>query len=443
MFDRCVNLFLILAAAAAFALSARAEELKNDPSRIEEFMDWGLGMFVHWSMDSQLGCVISHSMVGASEDYLNRFINELPKTFNPDQYDPDKWVQLAKLAGARYMVFTTKHHSGFCMWDTATTDFDIMNTPYKQDIVKRFVDACRRHGMKVGFYFSPEDFCFLHKQGHVIRRKAEYADISNNPELLEYDKAQVKELMTRYGEIDVAFLDGFDNAALTRYIHELQPKCLVTRGEMTTPEQTIPGKPLPGPWEACFTLGNQWQFKPTNEEYKSGTRLIEMLIETRAKGGNLLINMGPEPSGVIPFEQDRRFRELALWMFINAEAIHGIRPCPIFREGDLWFTQSKDSKDSKDSKAVYVFLTKQPDWKRGDRKEFVVKSLAATPEARISVLGQNDLVVEYNPKIVPTSRLRRTAEGLEISVVRAQRVYNDHKWPNPVVVKLEGVEFAP
>lgn len=124
-------------------------------------------------------------------------------------------------------------------------------------------------------------------------------------------------------------------------------------------------------------------------------------------------------------------------MFINAEAIHGIRPCPIFREGDLWFTQAKDSK------AVYVFLTKQPDWKRGDRKEFVVKSLAATPEASISVLGQNDLVVEYNPKIVPTSRLRRTAEGLEISVVRAQRVYNDHKWPNPVVVKLEGVEFAP
>lgn len=182
MFDRCVNLFLILAAAAAFALSARAEELKNDPSRIEEFMDWGLGMFVHWSMDSQLGCVISHSMVGASEDYLNRFINELPKTFNPDQYDPDKWVQLAKLAGARYMVFTTKHHSGFCMWDTATTDFDIMNTPYKQDIVTRFVDACRRHGMKVGFYFSPEDFYFLHKQGHVIRRKAEYADISNNPD---------------------------------------------------------------------------------------------------------------------------------------------------------------------------------------------------------------------------------------------------------------------
>jgi len=290
--------------------------------------------------------------------------------------------------------------------------------------------------MKVGFYFSPEDFYFLHKQGHVIRRKADYANISKNPELLAYDMAQVKELMTGYGQIDVAFLDGFDNKQIAQQIHELQPKCLITRGEMKTPEQRIPGKPIPGPWEACFTLGNQWQFKPTNDDYKSGTRLIEMLIETRAKGGNLLINMGPEPSGVIPFEQERRFRELALWMFINAEAIHGIRPCPVFREGDLWFTRSKDGK------SVYVFLTKLPDWKRGARKTFGIKAFKATPEAKISVLGQNDKVVEYNPKAVPTSHVKQTEEGLEISVVRAQRIYNNHKWPNPVVVKLEGVEFV-
>ena len=431
-----IMLLLVLSLLLPPLISVHAEDLKNDPTRTEDFMDWGLGMFVHWSMDSQLGSVISHSMVGASEEYLDRFINELPKTFNPDEYDPEKWVQLAKLAGVQYMVFTTKHHSGFCMWDTKTTDFNIMNTPYKRDIVKQFVDACHKHGMKVGFYFSPEDFYFLHKQGHVIRRKAEYANISKNPELLAYDMAQVKELMTGYGQVDVAFLDGFDNKQIGQQIHKLQPKCLITRGEMKTPEQRIPGKPIPGPWEACFTLGNQWQFKATNEEYKSGTRLIEMLIETRAKGGNLLINMGPEPSGVIPFEQDRRFRELALWMFINSEAIHGIRPCPVFREGDLWFTRPKDGK------SVYVFITKQSDWKRGTRKTFVIKALKATPEAKISVLGQNDKVVEYNPKIVPTSHVKQTDEGLEISVVRAQRIYNDHKWPNPIVVKLEGVEFV-
>ena len=113
-----------------------AGDLRNDPAREQEFMDWGLGMFVHWSLDSQLGSVISHSMDYASRKYLDRYVNELPKTFNPTQYDPDTWMEIAKLAGVKYMVLTTKHHSGFCMWDTQTTDFSIMNTPYGKDIVR-------------------------------------------------------------------------------------------------------------------------------------------------------------------------------------------------------------------------------------------------------------------------------------------------------------------
>ena len=409
--------------------------LKNDPSCEEDFMDWGLGMFIHWSMDSQLGSVISHSMVGASDKYLDRFVNELPGTFDPREYDPDQWAKLAKLAGVKYMVFTTKHHSGYCMWPTKTTDFNIRNSAYKGDIVKEYVDACRRNGLKVGFYFSPEDFLFIHKQGHAIRRKSKHANISSNPELLEFDKAQIKELFSNYGDIDIAFLDGFDNAAIRDYIHQLQPKCLVTRGEMETPEQKLPNNPLPGPWEACFTLGTQWHFKPTHESYKSGSELIEMLIETRAKGGNLLINVGPEPSGRIPFEQERRFRELALWMFINDEAIHGIRPCPVIRDGKTWYTRSKDEK------TVYAIITGQPKWQRGKRKEFTLPSLRAERGAKISVLGQNDQVVEYSPSSKPQSQLEQVDEGLKISVVRAQRIYNDHKWPNPIVVKLENVSF--
>jgi alpha-L-fucosidase len=412
--------------------------LLNDPARSEAFMDWGLGLFIHWSIDAQLGSVISHSMVGASEVYLDRYINELPASFNPDRYDPDKWMQLAKLAGIRYAVLTTKHHNGFCLWDTETTDFDIMNTPYQKDIVRQFADACRKYGIKVGFYFSPEDFYFLRKQGHLIRRRGvPYVNISENAELLAYDKAQMKELLTRYGPIDVVFLDSSDAQPMTQYVHQLQPDCLVTRGEMETPEQNIPSGPIPGPWEACFTLGTQWQFKPTNEDYKSGTQLIEMLIEIRAKGGNLLINVGPEPDGVIPFEQERRFRELALWMFVNDEAIHSIRPCPVVCEGDLWFTQSTDQK------TVYVFLTKQENWTRGQRKTFAVKSLRATPQTAISVLGHNGRVVEYQPDSNPEPRFTQNGETLEISVVRAQRLYNNSQWPNPVVVKLENAEFVP
>ncbi len=411
--------------------------LVNDPGRNQEFMDWGLGMFVHWSLDSQLGSVISHSMVGASETYLDRYINELPKTFNPRRYDPDEWMAIAKLAGFKYMVLSAKHHNGFCMWDTKTTNFSIMNTPYGKDIVRGYVDACRRNGIRVGLYFSPEDFLFLRQFGETIRRQG--GSGKEKDALLAYDKKQLDELFGNYGDIDVVFLDGRYNRELAQYIHKLQPKCVVTRGEMQTPEQKLPREPVPGPWESCFTLGSQWQFKPTNEEYKTGSRLIKMLIEIRAKGGNLLINMGPEPSGIIPFEQERIFRELALWMFINNEAIHNVRPCPVAGEGNVWYTQSKDGA------SVYVFLnefTEKNKWKRGERKTLTLKELRATPKTAISVLSQNDEVVEYKPDIKPDSRFSQRKDGLEISVVRAQRIYNNRSWPNTVVVKLENVEFV-
>lgn len=444
-----MNYHLPALLAVCLTLTSHASEpqplgdFRNDPAREQEFIDWGLGMFVHWGVDVELGSVISHSMVGASDEYIERYVRELPATFNPTDYDPDTWVKLAKLAGCRYMVLTTKHHSGFCLWPTKTTDFSVTNTPYKKDIVKAFVkafvEACRRQGMKVGLYFSPEDFLFLHKQGHEVRRKADYADISNNKELLAHDAAQIRELFGgAYGDIDVAFLDAFDNAAIRDLIHQLQPKCLITRGEMQTPEQKIPNSPVPGPWEACFTLGTQWQYKPTNEHYKSGTKLIEMLTDVRAKGGNLLINMGPDPTGRIPFEQERTFRELALWMFVNREAIHGIRPGPVAKEGDIWFT-----REAKENGAVYLVIPQGKKlWKRGDRREFTLGSLKASEDSRISVLGQSGKTVEYDPKAKPEARLKQTPEGLQISMVRAQRLYNDHAWPNPIVVKLDGVEFA-
>jgi alpha-L-fucosidase len=322
------------------------------------------------------------------------------------------------------------------MWPTETTDFSINSTPFKRDVVGEYVKACRENGLKVGFYFSPDDFHFLHRQGKVIRRRADYAMITGNPDLLEFNGKQVEELIKNYGPVDVMFFDAFENDALVQLVHRLQPDCIVTRGEMETPEQNIPNAPVPGPWEACFTLGNQWQFKPSNEEYKSGTELINMLIEIRAKGGNLLINMGPDPDGRIPFEQERVFRELALWMFVNREAIHGIRPCDIIRERDIWFTRSKEGSD------VYVFLTGQERWDLGEQRFFSVRSVRATAKTEISVLGQNDKVVEYRPEITPASGFSQGEGGLTFSVYRAQRLYNNRRWPNPVVVKLTDVAFS-
>ena len=167
---------------------------------------------------------------------------------------------------------------------------------------------------------------------------------------------------------------------------------------------------------------------------KRGGRVIEMLIETRAKGGALLLNVGPQPDGTLPWEQDRILREVALWHFVNGEAIHNTRPWILTQEGDIWFTR-KNGEDT-----VYAFLTRISDWKRGARKDFVISCLRATDRTQLAVLGQSSEWVEYQPHTDATCRWEQKQDGLHLSVVRAQRLYNDHQWPNPVVVKITHVE---
>ncbi|MDF7800666.1 alpha-L-fucosidase [Pontiellaceae bacterium B1224] len=429
--------FVWSAALLGLLCSSVLGQLVNKPELEEEFMDMGFGIFIHWSMDSQLGSVISHSMVGASDAYLDKYMEELPQTFYPDKFDPDEWARLFKVAGAEYVVFTTKHHNGFCMWDTKTTDFSIMNTPYGKDITGMLVASLRKYGLKVGFYYSPEDFSFLRQQGTLISRKRAMSQVTDNPELMAYSEAQLDELLSDYGPIDMIFFDSFSKKPLVQYVHEKYPDVIVTRGEMETPEQKIPDGAMPGPWETCMTMGTQWQYKPTNEEYKDGSDLIAKLVEIRAKGGNFLLNIGPKPNGEIPIQQEERLREVGLWMFVNEEAVKAVRPVPIqIKEGNIWFTQRDEEN------AVYAIIVGQKDWFKGFRRNFLLKSLRSTPETTVSVLGQNDLVVEYWPSNIPTTRLIQHDEELEISVARAQRLYNNKIWGNPVVVKLTNVELV-
>lgn len=442
------GIFLMISMVASFfpsnaqTTNTRGEDFLdlNKPERLEWLKDAGFGMFIHFSFDSQLGIVISHSMVGASDEYLNRFIHELPQTFNPKEFSGEDIAVLAKLAGMKYMVLTTKHHSGYCLWDTQTTDFNIMNTPYGKDLVKEFVEGCRKQGLAVGLYFSPEDFHFLHQNGQTIRRRfPEPIPDEVMKKYLVYTEKQLTELMTNYGKIDVIFFDGGEGPLQEKskeVVWKLQPDVLVTRGAINTPEQYIPGLASDEPWEACVTMGTQWQFKPTNESYKSGGRLIEILIESRAKGGTLLLNVGPRPNGRIPLEQEDRLTEVAAWTFINREAVYGVRPWIVSNEENVWFSRSKSDD------AVYVYLTRIPDWPRGERRSFTLKSVKATTKTKINVLGQSGEVVEYNPGADATARFEQKEDGMHISVVRAQRIYNDHKWPNPIVVKLENVEPA-
>lgn len=410
----------------------------NRPERIEWFMDQALGMFVHWSLDSQLGSVISHSMVGASKDYLDRYIQQLPATFYPNRFDADEWARQAKVAGVRYIVFTTKHHNGFCMFETATTPFNILNTPYGRDITRQIVDAFRHWGLGIGFYFSPDDFWLLHQQGHEISRDSREANPLHNPALMAHNQAQLRELLTNYGPIDLLFFDGVAEG-LKQLAWELQPNVLVTRGDMATPEQEIPDRPLPGPWEACLTMGTQWAYKPTNEEYKSGTQLIETLIETRAKGGNLLLNVGPKPDGEIAIEQAARLQEIGLWLFTNGESIYNSRPCPIIRqrltlEHTAWYTQNKESS------TVYVLVTGSP-WPKGERKVLPLRHVRATSTTEVEILGQSGNVLEYLPDVNPKATWTQDDHALYVSAMHAQRLYNNNRWPNPIVLRITNAEL--
>jgi alpha-L-fucosidase len=412
-------------------------KLDNRPERLEWLQDAGFGMFIHWSHDSQIGSVISHSMVGATDDYLDWFIEELPKTFVPDRWDPDAFARLAKIVGVKYVVLTAKHHSGFCLWDTATTDFKITNTPYGKDILPGYCRALRDQGIQVGLYYSPEDFAWLYRNGHPVRRRGDdLLDPDVDPDYQDFVRRQVTELFSNYGRIDMLFIDGIGEEITKEVCWTLQPDCLITRGAIETPEQFVPGRPPEGPWESNLTMGTQWQYKPTNDDYKSGTRIIELLIETRAKGGSLMLNVGPKPNGELPIEQESRLREVALWYAVNNEAIHHTRPWIVSREENLWFTKAKD-RDT-----VYIFLTRVPDWARGARKDFLLGSVKATRNTTIQVLGHTGKFSEYDPSLDVTPRFEQTPVGLRISVCRAQRLYNNHKWHNPVVVKLTRVQPA-
>lgn len=422
---------------------ASKEEMvsRNRPEDLEWLRDAGLGLFIHWSLDSQLGCVISHSLVGASKDYVDRFYEELPKTLDPKKWDFDHLAELARLAGFQYAVFTTKHHNGFCLWDSKTTDFNIMNTPYGKDLVKQYAEAFRKQGIKVGLYFSPEDFRYLRSQGLTITRtplEPYSKEVMEGYRQLLTD--QMTELMENFGKIDVMFFDGGETMyneegeslqqLCMRVAWDLQPGILITRGAIPTPEQQLPGVGVDFAWEGCITLGTAWQYQPTNETYKTGLHVIRLLTETRAKGGSLLLNIGPDANGELCRAQEDIIRELALWHFLNHEAIHNTRPWIITNEDSAWLLRSKDGN------ALYAVLFDQKDWDRGQRREFLLKSVKASPDTVVEVLGQTGELTEYRPDLDAHTYWEQREDGLHISAMHAQRIYCGIQWRNPLVLKI-------
>lgn len=408
-------------------------EMRNTPERLAWYQDMALGMYLYWTVDASLGMVNAHSVIGASRDYLRRYFTQLPALFNPREFDAGRYARLAKLCGFDYVTVTAKNHNGFCMWDTATTDFNVMNTPYGEDVLRQYVDALRENELPLGLYFSPDDARFQWRRGRTPARARDYANPETNAELLEYDKAQIRELVERY-QPDILCFDGYRDAtrSLVEYAWRLKRDIMITRGGIITPEQER-REETRGPFEAHYTIGTQWQYKAGNDALKSGRELIELLIDIRSRGGTLLLAVGaPDADGRMPRNMDDRVREIGLWNFVNGEATRGARPWPVTRECATFFTWNAENR------TVYAFDTRPP-LEMGEWRTLALKSVCATDATEIEILGQSGDVLEYQPEVDPGTRWRQEGDELRVTYCRAQRLYNNRKWHNPLTLKITNV----
>lgn len=349
---------------------------------LDRFQDLKFGLFLHWGQYCQWGCIESWPLVEddawARPDDLACWVEcgkdlarfrrnywALHRTFNPTQFDPAAWADAARAAGMRYVAFTTKHHDGFCLFDTRTTDYRITapECPFHADpranIVRQVFDAFRVRDLGISCYFSKSDWhspYYWDPDRPAHDRNPNY-DTHAEPErwakFADFVYRQIEELVSGYGPLLTLWLDGgqvrppdqdINMARIADMARAHQPGLIIadrTVGglyeNILTPEQEVPDEPLGHPWESCLTMGTSWSYKP-NDTYKSARTLIHLLADIVSKGGNLILNIGPTPDGTLPTEALSRLREIGDWMAVNAEAIYGTRVIAPYKAGHICFT---------------------------------------------------------------------------------------------------------
>lgn len=429
-------------------LSAQHGEQKYYPEtdplvleKLEQWQDLKFGLLMHWGAYSQWGIVESWSICAEDEGWCRRKSDNyteykkeyenLKTTFNPVHFDPEKWAEAAQDAGMKYVVFTTKHHDGFCMFDSKYTDYKItdedcpFHTNEKANVALEIFDAFRAEGLWTGAYFSKPDW---HSEYYwwpnfaTPDRNVNY-DIKKYPErwenFVDFTHNQIMELMTDYGPMDILWLDGgwvapmsekeirervnrpgykfihyqdqdIRMGELKRKIREKQPGLIVVdravqgpNQNYLTPENRVPDKMLPYPWESCIIAGGGWSWVP-DAQYKSPREAIHLLVDIVSKGGNLLLNIAPGPDGTWHDEAYELLSEIGDWMEVNSEAIYGTRPLAPYKEGHVCLTQGKDG-------SIFIIYLGQ----EGENAPPPLISMSSwsPPEgARISVLGLDGFV---------------------------------------------------
>ena len=402
---RITGMFCLLMVLSAGLVHAQEKDGYVAPTdtavlhKLAHWQDLKFGLFMHWGPYSEWGVVESWSICPEDEGWTQRkgpysadyntykkAYENLQTTFNPTHFDPDKWVKAAKDAGMKYVVFTTKHHDGFCMFDTKETDYKVTDpkTPFsanpKSNVAYEVFKAFRNEGFMTGAYFSKPDWhspfywwpYFPPKDRNVNYDPAKYPERWQH--FKDYTYNQVQELMSNYGKMDILWLDGgwvrplktvdrsvewqqgikydqdIDMEKIATAARVKQPGLIVVDRTVTgpyenytTPEQQVPDKPLSHPWETCMTMGNSWSYVP-GDQYKPSIQLVQLLIKIVSRGGNFLMNIGPGPDGDWDPEAYKRLADMGKWIKINGEGIYASKAVAPYSSGNFYYTQSADGK---------------------------------------------------------------------------------------------------
>ena len=356
----------------SLSFAANAETPEQCAKRMAWWREARFGMFIHWGPVTLKG-----SEIGWSRDAMGTEVyDDLYKKFNPVKFNADEWVAIAKAAGMKYIVLTSRHHDGFCLWDTKTTDYSIMNTPFRRDVVKELAAACKKQGIVYGSYYSICDWRHpFYPLGNETKVKGKpHADMSK---FNQYVKDQLTEQIKSYGPLGMLWFDGEwedpwtheRGVELYNYLLALQPDLIINNrvdkgrqgmqggtkagfvGDFDTPEQEIGGFNLDRPWETCMTIGNQWAWKP-DDDLKSLQQCLQTLILTAGGDGNLLFNVGPMPTGEIEPRQVERLKEMGAWLQKYGESVYGTR-------GGPW-KPSRDIASTRKGNVIYLHVLRWP-----------------------------------------------------------------------------------